>query len=183
MNVDRLRHESSLLSPNDVCAEILALSIVEYTYTPSLSITIDLDRSGGKLYDSGRGIALVPDRGDTISHAERAHTCIYPCVSASPEVDSILRELIWGARGALGPALPTAACPVYAFVSERGGEVWSQSYRYGTPVGPPRMLGSTSTTGTTITFETAAPIDHAAFATLVNTLSSRIPGLLVTLRT
>ena len=108
LNVDRLRRESSLLSPNDVCAQILALSIVEYTYTPSVSIAVD---------------------------------------------------------------------------SERGGEAWSQSYRYGKPLGPPRMLGSTGMTGTTITFETAAPIDHAAFTTLVNTLISRIPGLLVTLRT
>jgi hypothetical protein len=182
-NVDRLRHEASLLSPTDVCAEILALSVVEYTHSPSLSITVDLHRSGGKLHDSGRGIGLAPDPGDTISHAERAHTSIYPYVPASPEVASALRELVWGERGALGPALPAAACPSYEFVSERAGEVWSQGYRYGAPTGPPRMLGPTRLTGTTITFETPGPIDHAVFAVLVDKLTSRIPGLFIALRT
>jgi len=181
-SIDRLRREASLLSPTDVCAEILALSVVEYTHTPSLSITVELYRSGGKIHDSGRGVELVPDRGDTISHAERAHTSIYPYVPATPEVASTLRELVWGERGALGPALPAAACPSYEFVSERGGEVWSQGYRYGTPTGPPRKLGSTRSTGTTITFETAGPIDYAAFAILVDTLCSRISGLRIALR-
>ena len=181
--LDRLRHESSLLSPSDVCAEILALSVVEYTYTPSLRISIDLRRSGGKIHDNGRGIALIPDRGDTISHAERAHTCIYPFLSASPEVDAILLDLIWGARGAMGPALPAAACPSYSFVSEKDGEVWTQSYHYGIPIGAPSMLGKTGLSGTSITFETAAPIESAAVATLIKALVSRIPGLFITLRT
>jgi DNA gyrase/topoisomerase IV subunit B len=178
MENERLRHEASLLSPTDVCAEILALSIVEYSYTPSVSITVDLYRAGGKISDNGRGIGLVPDRGDTISHAERAHTSIYPHVPANQEVASTLRELVWGERGPLGPALPAAACPFYEFVSERAGEMWSQGYRYGSPMGPPRMLGATTrTSGTTIAFETAGSIDQGAFSILVGRLASRIPGL------
>jgi hypothetical protein len=85
-------------------------------------------------------------------------------------------------------ALPAAACPSYDFVSERAGEVWSQSYRYGSPIGPAKMLGTTDTTGTTettgttITFEAAEPIEYAAIGTLVDALVSRISGLVVTLR-
>jgi len=182
MGDDQLRRESSLLSADDVCAEILALSVVEYTYTPSLSISAELGQPGGQIHDSGRGIMLTPDPGDTMSHAERSHTCVYPCVSANPKVDSILQELIWGKRGALGPALPTAACPLYRFVSERDGEKWSQSYRYGTPLGPPKMLGPTSATGTTITFDAGGRINHAAFARLADRLRFRIPGLVIAFR-
>jgi DNA gyrase/topoisomerase IV subunit B len=179
---DRLRHEASALSPDDICAEILALSVVEYTYTPSLSISVELGQSGGQIHDSGRGIMLTPDPGDTMSHAERSHTCIYPCVSANPKVDSILQELVWGKRGALGPALPTAACPMYQFVSERDGEKWSQTFQYGVPLGPPKMLGQTSASGTTITFDTGGRINHAAFARLTDSLRFRIPGLVIAFR-
>jgi|SRR5579862_2382905 len=179
MDDDRLRREAALLSPNDICAEILALSVVEYTYAPSLSISAELGQSGGQIYDSGRGIMITPDPGDTMSHAERSHTCIYPCVSADPKVDSILQELVWGTRGALGPALPTAACPQYRLVSERDGEQWSQSFHYGVPLGPPKMLGRTSASGTTITFDTGGRIDRAAFARLTESLRFRIPGLVI----
>lgn len=179
MDGDRLRREAALLSPDDISAEILALSVVEYSYTPSSIISVDLGQSGGRIHDSGRGIMLTPDPGDTMSHAERSHTCIYPCVSANPQVDSILQELIWGTRGALGPALPTAACPQYQFLSERDGEKWSQRFQYGVPLGPPKMLGQTSASGTTITFDTGGRIDHAAFAGLADSLRSRIPGLVI----
>lgn len=179
---DRLRREAALLSPNDICAEILALSVVEYTYTPSLCISAELGESGGQIYDSGRGIMLTPDPGDTMSHAERSHTCIYPCVSADPIVDSILQELVWGNRGALGPALPTAACPLYEYVSERDGERWSQTFQYGVPLGPPKLLGQTSASGTTITFDTGGRIHHAKFARLSERLRLRIPGLVIAVR-
>lgn len=179
---DRLRREASALSPDDICAEILALSVVEHTYTPSLSISAELGLSGGRIHDTGRGIMLTPDPGDTMSHAERSHTCIYPCVSANPKVDAILQELVWGKRGALGPALPTAACPLYQFVSERDGEKWSQIFRYGVPLGPPKMLGQTLATGTTITFDTGGRIDHGAFGRLTESLRVRIPGLVITFR-
>ena len=126
---------------------------------------------------------LTPDRGDTLSHAERALTSVYPCLPLSSEVEAILHELIWGERGSLGPALANFACPSLRFISMREGQVWSQSYRYGTPIGPATMLGATGTTGTTIDFETAAPIERAAIAALVDKLNSRIPGLFITLPT
>lgn len=182
MHDDRLRREAALLSPDDICAEIVALSVVEYTYTPSLTISAELGQSGGQIHDSGRGIMLTPDPGDTMSHAERSHTCIYPCVSTNPKVDSILQELVWGKRGALGPALPTGACPRYQFVSERDGQKWSQIFRYGVPLGPPKMLGQTSASGTTITFDTGGRINHAAFARLTDSLRFRIPGLVIAYR-
>lgn len=179
---DRLRREASLLSPNDICAEVLALSVVEYTYTPSLTISVELGQTGGQLHDSGRGIMLTPDPGDTMSHAQRSHTCIYPCFSANPEVDAILQELVWGKRGALGPALAVAACPSYQFVSEREGQKWTQTFQYGVPLGPPKLLGPTPARGTTITFDTGGQIDRAAFAQLADTLCSRIPGLVIAVR-
>lgn len=182
MDDDRLRREASLLSPNGICAEVLALSVVEYTYTPSLTISVELGKTGGQLHDSGRGIMLTPDPGDTMSHAQRSHTCIYPCFSANPEVDAILQELVWGKRGALGPALPVAACPLYQFVSERDGEKWTQIFQYGVPLAPPKMLGQTSATGTTITFETDGCIDHGTFARLADHLCRRIPGLVIDFR-
>lgn len=148
--------------------------------SPALSISVALGQSGGQLHDSGRGIMLTPDPGDTMSHAERSHTCIYPCFSANPDVDSLLQELVWGKRGAFGPALPTAACPRYQFVSEREGQKWSQTFQYGVPLEPPKMLGHTSASGTTITFDTGGRINHAAFAKLVDTLRLRIPGLAIT---
>ena len=177
----QLRQESRQLSPNDVCAELLALNVVEHSHTPGSRITVRLDRSGGTIVDTGRGMRMTPDRGDTLSHAERALTGVYPCLPSSPEVEAILRELIWWKRGPLGPALANFACPAFQFTSERDGEVWSQTYRYGTPAGPATMLGSTRTTGTTIRFETAGPIDRSAVATLVDALTSRIPGLVIDL--
>ena len=133
----RVQREASLLTSDDVCAEILAYSVIEYT------------------------------------HAERAHASIYPVAAADPAIDAMLR----------GPAVPAAACPSYAFVSERAGEAWSQRFRYGLPDGPPVQIGSTAATGSTITFETAKAVDHARFAALVDALRSRIPGLVITLRT
>jgi hypothetical protein len=64
----------------------------------------------------------------------------------------------------------------------RDGEIWSQSYSYGTRSGPAVMLGSTETTGTVIDFKTTGPIDHAVVATLVEALRSRIPGLSIALQ-
>lgn len=181
MDDDRLCHEAALLTPNGICAEILALSVVEYTYTPTLGISVALGPTGGQVHDSGRGIMMTPDPGDTMSHAQRSHTCIYPCVSANPDVDLVLQELVWGNRGALGPALPAAACPLYQLVSEREGEKWSQVFQYGVPLGPPKKLGRTSESGTTITFDTGGRIDHAAFARLTGSLGVRIPGLVIAL--
>ena len=127
MDCNQLRQESQLLSPNEICAEFLALNVVEHSHTPSSRITVTLDQSGGTIADTGRGMRLAPDRGDTLSHAERALTSVYPCLPSSLEVESILRELIWGKRGPLGPALANFACPSFQFISERDGEIWSQT--------------------------------------------------------
>lgn len=180
MDIGHLRRKAQLLTPNEVCAELLALSVVEHSYTPGTVITIELRESGGVICDTGRGMRLRPDPGDSLSHAERALTSVYPCLPASSEVESILCELIWGPRGSQGPALANHACPEFEFVSAREREVWSQRYRYGRPAGPATRLGRTDRTGTTIRFETAAPIDVTEVRELAGSLTSRIPGLVIT---
>jgi DNA gyrase/topoisomerase IV subunit B len=165
------------LSPEGVCAELIALSVVEFSYTPSLKITVELGSRGGMISDTGRGMRLTPDGGDTLSHAERALTTVYPCLPAGPEIECILRELVWGRRGSLGPALANAACPFFRFESRRDGEAWSQEYRYGRPIGAPARLGPAGASGTVITFETSGPIDHEAVSNLVDELRARVPRL------
>jgi hypothetical protein len=95
MDYEELLHHSGQLSPADVCAQLLALSVVEYSYTPGLRIVLELNDAGGKLTDTGRGMRLTPDKGDTLAHAERALTGFYPCIPSSPEFGAILRELVW----------------------------------------------------------------------------------------
>lgn len=165
------------LTPSDVVAELLALSIVEHTYTPNIAITIELDDTQGLLTDTGRGMRLTPDSGDTISHAERALTSIYPVVPTRRHVEAALVELIWGDRGSLGPSLANAACPELEFTSRRDGEAWSQRYRYGLPEGPASMVGRTDASGTTMRFKTSGPIDADAIQALVTKLRIRIPNL------
>lgn len=182
MHHDELLQISRQLSPTDVCAELLALSVVEYSNSPASSITLELGDAVAKLTDTGRGMRLTPDHGDTLAHAERALTGFYPCLPSSPEVDAILRDLVWGERGSIGPSLANFACPSLTFTSIRNGEVWSQNYGYGKPSGPAVRLGSSETTGTIIDFQTAGAIDHAAISSLEDALRSRIPGLVITLR-
>ncbi|NYH16746.1 hypothetical protein [Paraburkholderia bryophila] len=182
MDHEELLQLSRQLSPADVCAQLLALSVVEYSYTPSSKITLELSDAEGKLTDTGRGMRLTPDKGDALAHAERALTGFYPCIPSNPEFDAILRELVWGERGSPGPSVANFACRSFEFTSMRDGEVWSQSYSYGTPSGPAVMLGLTKMTGTVIDFKTTEPIKHAVVATLVEALRSRIQGLSIVLR-
>jgi len=177
MDLDQLRRAARLLSRDQVCAELLALSVVEHSFTPNLSIAVALDGSAGRIADTGRGMRLTPDPGDTMSHAERALTGFYSCRPQHPEYEAVLRELVWGLRGSVGPAPANFACRSLCFTSERDGEVWSQRYRDGAPLGPAVRLGSTGRTGTMIEFETAESIDLAAVAVLVDRLCRRIPGL------
>ncbi len=179
MHIDELRRVSRLLTPTEVCAELLALSVVEFSHTPGIAIAVALRGAEGTTNDTGRGMKLAPDEGDDIPHAERALTSVYPCLPATPEIATVLRELVWGDRDSQGPALANHACPSLQYTSRRRGEVWTQSYRYGAPLGPPTSLGSTDTTGTTIQFTTEGPIDADAIARLVAALRSRIEGLVI----
>lgn len=180
MDYGQLRRESQQLSPNEIFAELLALSVVEHSFIPTVQIVVCVHTSGGVISDTGRGMRLTPDPSDELSHAERALTGVYPCLPANPEVEKVLTELIWGARGSLGPALANFACPSLQFTSQRDGEMWSQRYRYGIPLGSATMLGRTETTGTTITFEASAPLHQAAIFNLIDILRSRVPGLAIT---
>ncbi|WP_321941837.1 hypothetical protein [Paraburkholderia tropica] len=171
------------LSPAEVCAQLLALSVVEYSRAPGLSVVLTLNGTEGQLADTGRGMRLTPDLGDTISHAERALTGFYPCLSSNEHDNAILQELIWGDHGSLGPSLANFACPALRFTSRREGEVWSQSFRYGQPSGPAALLGATNTTGTTIDFTTETAIDATEVAALVVRLHKRIPELQITIHT
>ncbi|RQR40637.1 hypothetical protein [Burkholderia sp. Bp9142] len=182
MDVESIRQMSRRLTPNEVCAELLALSVVEYSYSPAAIITVELRAARGRITDTGRGMRLKPDQGFELSHAERALTSFYPCLPSRPEVESVLREHIWHEHGSVGPALANFACASFQFISMREGQAWQQNYRYGTPVAPPKRLGRADTTGTTIDFETTAPIDYDVVAELVDVLTARIPGLHIALR-
>ena len=182
MQHDDILQLSRQLSGYDVCAEILALSVVEFSYTPESRIALNINDSGGVLRDTGRGMRLTPDRGDTLSHAERALTGHYPCVPSSTAIDVVLQELIWGTRGSLGPSLANFACTSYRFTSMRDREIWSQSYQNGRPMGPAAMLGATEETGTRVEFETHRPIDAGKVTRLVRTLCERIDGLSISLQ-
>jgi DNA gyrase/topoisomerase IV subunit B len=168
------------LSPTEVVAELLALSAVEFTHASDVTVTLGLDRAGaGFQADTGRGMRLTPDPGDTVSHAERTLTTVYPCLPGSRQVEQVLTELVWGERGSLGPVLANRACPRFEFVSSRNGETWSQRFRHGEPAGPARYLGPATSTGTTLRFETAGPIDVVSIQSLAAELMARIPGFQV----
>lgn len=115
-------------------------------------------------------------------NCERALTGFYPCLPSGPESEAILRELAWGEHGSPGPSVANSACRSLKFTSMRDGEVGSQSDSYGAPSGPAVMLGSTETPGAAIDFKSAAPINHAAVATLVEALRSLIERLSIVLR-
>jgi DNA gyrase/topoisomerase IV subunit B len=181
MNRDEILRIANELSGDDVCAELLALSVVEHSYTPGTRITLEVGNGSGRLTDTGRGMRLSPDRGDTIGHAERALTGFYPCLPSNPLVETALRELVWGERGSLGPALANFACRSYRFESMRDGEAWSQSYREGVPTGPAVRVGPAGATGTRVDFETSRAIDYEKVARLVDAMRARIQGISITL--
>ncbi|WP_322094157.1 ATP-binding protein [Paraburkholderia bannensis] len=177
MNHNEIFWLSKRLSPAEVCAHLLALSVVEFSYSPGLTVALELDGANGRLADTGRGMRLTPDIGDTLSHAERALTGFYPCTPSSSELDGVLRELVWGDQGSPGPSVANSACQTFKFTSKRDREVWSQSYVHGKPLGPAELLGQTDMTGTVIEFQTAEPIDTVVVARLVEALRLRVPGL------
>lgn len=142
-----------------------------------MRISIELDGATGTLTDTGRGMRLTPDPGDTISHAERALTSVYPVSASDPEVQALLVDLVWGERGSLGPALASSSCHKLEFTSHRQGEAWSQTYRGGLPQGTAELRGPTDRTGTTIRFMTAATINVDTVKVLAERLRQRIPDL------
>lgn len=85
---EQLCREAQRLTPNDVCAELLACSVVEYSYAPEVLIAVELDRRAGKISDTGRGMQLKPDLGDALSHAERALTDVYPCIPSNSQLEN-----------------------------------------------------------------------------------------------
>jgi len=169
--------ERYCLDAADVVRELIALSVVEASFTQDVAITVRVHENTAILEDTGRGIRLEPDPGDTISHAERALTTIYPVRPADAATDTALCDLVWGSRGSLGPALANAWCESLEFQSRRDGEEWAQSYRRGVPSGPPRHIGSADRTGTTIRITTASPIDSASIAVFVRELTLRLANV------
>jgi DNA gyrase/topoisomerase IV subunit B len=182
MQRDEIIRVSRQLSGDNVCAELLALSIVEFSRTRETRLALDIVDSKGVLRDTGRGMRLTPDRGDTLSHAKRALTGHYPCISSNSAVDSVLHDLIWGDRGSLGPSLANLACSSYRFTSMRDREIWSQRYLCGQPTGPATMQGYTKETGTQIEFETVSSINQVKVKLRVQTLCERVHGLFISLR-
>ncbi len=165
------------LTPNEVVAEWLALSVVESSHAPNTRIQLQVSGDTGTLIDSGRGIRLEPDPGDTVSHAERALTSIYPVHAADENTKRVLTELVWGERGSLGPALANAWCPQMEFESRRGGEAWVQSYRDGVPEQAPHFRAQADDSGTTVRFMVGNNIDGDAVAELVAALRANLPAL------
>ncbi len=176
MDAEQIR-QSYPLTPEEVVAELLALSVAEHTNVPGMRISIELDGATGALTDTGRGMRLTPDPGDTLSHVERALTSLYPVSASDPEVQAVLVDLVWGDRGSLGPALASASCPELEFTSRRQGEAWSQTYQDGVPQGPAELRGPADATGTTIRFETSVAIKVDAVQALAERLRLRIPDL------
>ncbi len=172
-----------MLSPTEVTAEFIALSVVESTHSPDVSIYVTIEGSAATVSDTGRGMQLKPDPGDEIPHAQRVMTSIYPIRSATADVDELLTSLVWGSRGSLGPAVPNANCTELQFWSRRDGEEWTQHYQAGSPVIPLSKAGLTTRTGTTVSFVTTDPIDTANITALVRRLSEALPNLAIHLNT
>jgi DNA gyrase/topoisomerase IV subunit B len=170
------------LGPAEVVAEFIALSVVESTYTPGLTLTVEIVGCTATLTDTGRGMQLAPDDGDDIPHAQRVLTSPYPISSASARVDEVLTRLVWGAAGSLGPARATRHCPELSYTSRRDGQEWTQRFVHGEPTGPPRELGPTDLEGTSIQLTTAWPIDPHDVRQLVERLTHHIDGLDIVVR-
>ncbi|MEM9564624.1 MAG: hypothetical protein AAGA93_18530, partial [Actinomycetota bacterium] len=82
------------LSPAEVVIELIALIVVEHTNTEDLSISVELGDRQVTISDTGRGMKITPDEGDTVSHAEKALTSIYPVLPTDPDVEQLLTELV-----------------------------------------------------------------------------------------
>lgn len=171
------------MTPTQVVLEFVALSVVESTYSPGLEVSVDLWGNTVVIEDTGRGMKITPDDGDSISHAQRALTSIYPIESASPQVDELLGELVWGSRGCLGPSIANSNCEELQYRSRRGGETWVQRFERGVPTGPPELVGSTTATGTTVVMRTSGRADGDVIEKALDRLSAEIDSVSISLRT
>jgi DNA gyrase/topoisomerase IV subunit B len=167
------------LEPAQIVAELVALSVVEYGYSPTMTIALTIDGDRCELSDTGRGMSLEPDPGDVISHAERALTSIYPIDPRTDEVKDLLTRLVWQRRGSLGPVLANANCPEFVFVSRRRAEEWTQRFEYGVPTGPASRVGPTDVHGTTIRLRAEGEIDVNHVRLIAEELRTQILGLII----
>lgn len=147
--------------------------------TGDLEIRVELGHRAA-IVDTGRGMKITPDPGDSISHAEKALTSTSPILPTDPQVEAVLKELVWGERGSLGPAIANAACAELRISSRRDGQEWTQAYTSGVPTGPPRRVGSAGAPGTTVWLTTTEPIDHETIQALASQLRTKIVGLRLT---
>jgi hypothetical protein len=165
------------LRPDEVVSEFLALSVVESTYSPGLRVTVVIDRAHALISDSGRGMQLRPDAGDSLAHAERALTTAYPVYPESSEIRELLSQLVWGARGSFGPALANRHCLQLQYWSFRDGQVWTQQFRAGKAMSIPQRVGASQAVGTKIALTTQDDIDVRRVAALVDQLVLRVPSI------
>ena len=155
----------------------MAMSVIEHTNANGLSIDVEVGEQNATITDNGRGMKISPDDGESVSHAEKALTTRFPVIASDPEIEAVLRELVWGSQGCDGPSEANTACPELRLFSRRDGEEWTQSYAYGVPVSPPRRVGTTDRAGTTLQLATSGPIDIKAIGALASQLRNRIEGL------
>lgn len=166
-----------MMEPHHVVAQVIALSVVEWSFDRRIPISVVIDDTNASVSDGGRGMGLVPDPGDDIPHAQRVLTSDYPIHADDPVVNAVLGSCVWGDEGPCGPARANVCCEQLSFRSRRSGEEWAQAYRRGVPTGAAHRVGATDLTGTTIELTTAAPIDAAAVLETVAQLEAGLPGL------
>jgi DNA gyrase/topoisomerase IV subunit B len=179
MTADEIRSTYPLTSLQ-IVAELVALSVVEHSYSPDNTITISVDGARCEIVDTGRGMQLRPDPGDTVSHAERALTSVYPIDPLTEETKQLLTRLVWGPRGSLGPALANANCVEFEFTANREGEAWSQRFQFGVPNGPASFDGPTNQHGTTVRLLAPDAIDLGVVRMLVASLTASVQTLQIT---
>jgi hypothetical protein len=170
-----------LMRPTQVVAEFIALSVVESTFRPGLRLTVKLSGPEALLIDTGRGMKIEPDEGDSMTHAQRVLTSDYPIVSADEKINQILTNLVWGARGSLGPARANRSCQRLEYASRRGGIEWRQTFVSAQPSGPPVRSTTIEPDGTLIHLTAHDSIDAEHVERLASDLNRAIETISITL--
>lgn len=60
MDIEQIR-ATYQLTPTEVAAELLALSVLEYANAPETTIVVELEGKTGQIVDTGRGMQLMPN--------------------------------------------------------------------------------------------------------------------------